>query len=138
MRTFHLRIYKADATFYEGEAESLVIPAVDGAYGVMANHENIVCAIIPGLLKYRIPGQEDRYAFVTEGMMRVEDNDVLIIVNAAEHPEDIDEAREREAEEAAREAMLQKKSVQEYALAEAALHRAIARLRVKEHEARRM
>ena len=71
-------------------------------------------------------------------MMRVEDNDVLIIVNAAERPEDIDEVRARAEEEAAREKMLQKKSAQEYALAEAALHRAIARLRVKEHEARRI
>ena len=136
MNTFHLRIYKASDTFFEGEAESVVIPAVDGAYGVMAGHENVVCAIIPGMLKYRQPGGEDQYAAVTAGMMRIEDNDVLIIVEAAERPEDIDEVRARAAEEAAREKMLQKKSMQDFALAEAALHRAIARLRVKEHQKR--
>ena len=75
-------------------------------------------------------------AAVSSGMMKVEKNDVLILVDSVERPEEIDEARaQREADEA-REAMLQKKSRQEYQLAQATLARAMNRLRVKAREIR--
>ncbi|MBR1691313.1 MAG: ATP synthase F1 subunit epsilon [Lachnospiraceae bacterium] len=129
--TFHLRIYEADGVFYEGEAELVVIPTVDGEFGVMAHHENMVVSIIPGMLKYRIAEEELRIASVSSGMMRVENNDVLVLVASAERPEEIDEARATEEERAAKEAMLQKRSLQEYILAEATLQRAVNRLKVK-------
>ena len=68
--------------------------------------------------------------------MKVEKNDVVILVDSVERPEEIDAARaQREADEA-REAMLQKKSRQEYQLAQATLARAMNRLRVKAREIR--
>jgi F-type H+-transporting ATPase subunit epsilon len=64
-------------------------------------------------------------------MMRVEDGEVLILVDSAEWPDEIDAERVKAKEAAAREAMLQKKSAREYTLAEASLKRAVARLKVK-------
>lgn len=130
-RTFHLRIYESSRTFLEGEAELVVVPTVDGEYGVMAHHENIVVSVLPGQLKYRMEGDGLRYASISSGMMRVENNDVLILVDSAERPEEIDEIRALTEEEEAREAMLQKRSIQEYVLAEATLQRAMNRLKVK-------
>ena len=129
--TFHARIYEADSCFYEGELESLVIPTIDGEYGVLANHYNVCIAVVDGLIKYTLEGGEVKYAAVSTGMMRMEDNDVLVLVDSAEHPEEIDANKAREKEIAAREAMLQKKSMREYALAEASLKRAVSRLRIK-------
>ncbi len=131
MNTFHARIYESDNTFYTGELENLVIPIFDGEYGVQAGHRNEVVAIVPGVLRYREAGGSDRYAAVSEGMMRIENGDVLVLVNSAEHPEEIDENRAELAKEEAREKMLQKKSMQEYVLAEASLQRAMSRLKVK-------
>lgn len=131
MNTFSLRIYEADDTFLIGEAEMVVVPTPDGEYGVMANHENMVVSIVPGMLKYRMTGQETKYASVASGMMRIEDNDVLILTEAAEHPEEIDMVRARRKEAEAREAMLQKKSIKDYYLAQATLIRSINRMRVK-------
>lgn len=131
MNTFSLRIYEADDTFLEGEAEMVVIPTVDGEYGVQANHENMVFSIVPGKLQYRLAGDKTRAAFVASGMMRIEDNDVLILTEAAEHPEEIDIARARRKEAEAREAILQKKSIKDYYLAQATLIRSINRMRVK-------
>ena len=71
-------------------------------------------------------------AAVSDGMMRVEDGEVLILVDSAEWPDEIDIERVKAKEAAAREAMLQKKSVREYTLAEASLKRAVARLKVKD------
>ena len=36
---FNLKVYEADNTFLKGEAELVVIPTIDGEFGVMAKHE---------------------------------------------------------------------------------------------------
>ena len=58
---------------------------------------------------------------------------MLVLVETAERPEEIDEARARAAEEEAREAMLQKKSYQEYRIAEIQLERELARLKLMDY-----
>ena len=131
MNTFSLRIYEADDTFLEGEAEMVVIPTLDGEYSVLANHENKVVCLVPGRLQYRLKGEETKDASVADGMMRIEDNDVLILTEAAEHPDEIDFERARRREAAAKEVMLQKKSMRDYTLAQATLIRSINRMRVK-------
>jgi F-type H+-transporting ATPase subunit epsilon len=128
---FKARIYEADGPFYEGELTSLIIPTRGGYYGIQARHRNFVIAIIPGVMKYRIPGDDKLYeASVSEGMVRIEDGDVLVLINTAERPEEIDEERSKARAEEAREIMLQKRSLQEYYSAEATLKRAMVRLRV--------
>ncbi|MCR5543422.1 MAG: ATP synthase F1 subunit epsilon [Eubacterium sp.] len=132
MKTFNCRIIEADNSFYSGEMVSLIVPALDGDYGVLAMHQNVVVAIIPGWLKFQTEDGEWHDAAVSDGMMRVEDGEVLILVDSAEWPDEIDIERVKAKEAAAREAMLQKKSVREYTLAEASLKRAVARLKVKD------
>ncbi len=130
MNTFQLQFYEAENPFYVGEVVSVTIPSSDGEYSIMASHSHMVLAIVPGLLRYRTPDGEEHLASVSEGILRVENNEALILVDAAEHPEEIDVNRAREREEIAREQMLQKKSLRDYYMAEAALQRAINRLKV--------
>ena len=47
MRTFHLRILAAERTFYDGACASLTVPTIDGSYGLMALHENVVMLSCP-------------------------------------------------------------------------------------------
>lgn len=131
MKTFQVYIFAADCVFYEGLCESLVVPTSQGQYGILANHSNMIAAIIPGMLTYRLPGEENKVAAVSAGLVKVENNEVLILVDSAERPEDIDENRARRAADDAKEALLQKRSIQEYRSAQANLARAINRLRVK-------
>lgn len=133
MNKFSLRIYEADNQFYLGDAVSMIVPTIDGFYGVQANHHNVVIAVQAGEIKFKVSEEDEEWktAFVSDGMMRIEDNDVLILIDSAEWPEEIDINRAREKEIAAREAMLQKKSLREFALAESSLKRAVARLRIK-------
>ena len=42
MATFHLKIIAYDKIFYDDEAVSIVLPAVDGEIQIMANHEEYV------------------------------------------------------------------------------------------------
>ena len=131
MESFQVHILAADQTFYEGPCVSLTIPASDGELGILANHSPMIAAVKPGTLRYQVPGEEPRLAAISPGMVKVENNDVLVLVDSAERPEDIDAVRaQREADEA-REALLQKRSRQEHQIAQATLARALNRLRVK-------
>ena len=131
MEPFQVHILAADQTFYEGPCLSLTIPASDGEQGILAHHSPMIAAVKPGTLRYQIPGEEPRLAAISPGMVKVEKNDVLVLVDSAERPEDIDTVRaQREADEA-REALLQKRSRQEHQIAQATLARALNRLRVK-------
>ena len=134
MDTFQVHILAADKTLYEGPCISLTIPASDGERGILAHHSSIMAAVVPGTLRYQPPGQPVQLLAVSPGMVKVEANEALVLVEAAERPEEIDEARARWEADQAREAILQKKSRQEYQLAQASLARALNRLRVKGRE----
>ena len=133
MNTFTLVVLAAEKPFYEGECTSLVIPTINGQYGVLANHHNMIVAIVPGTLKITDNNGEETLAAVSSGITKVEDNHVLILVDTIERPEEIDENRAKRSAEEAKEAILQKKSIQDYHAAQAKMARAINRLRVKKH-----
>lgn len=133
MDTFQVHILAADKTFYEGPCVSLTVPTSDGERGILAHHSAVIAAVQPGTLRYQVPGEEPRQAAISPGMMKVEHNDVLVLVDSAERPEEIDAVRAQREADKAREALLQKKSRQEHQIAQATLARALNRLRVKAH-----
>ena len=133
METFRVHILAADRSFYEGPCVSLTIPTSDGEQGILAHHSDMIAAVLPGTLRYRTPEGSVQLAAVSSGLVKIEKNEVLVLVDSVERPEEIDAARARRE---AREAMLQKKSRQEYQLAQASLARAMNRLRVKALEIR--
>ena len=129
---FPLHVLTATSPFYEGMCESLIIPTVDGRYGVLSGHSDTICAVVPGELYIRLPGGEMRVAACAAGIMKVEKGDVLVLVDSAIRPEDIDADRARRMADDAREQLLQKQSIEEYHAAQARLARALARLSVRE------
>ena len=131
MESFQVHVLAADRTFYEGPCVSLTIPTSDGEQGILAHHSDMIAAVLPGTLRYQVPDGPVQLAAVSSGMVKIEKNEVLVLVDSVEWPEEIDAARARREADEAREAMLQKKSRQEYQLAQATLARAMNRLRVK-------
>lgn len=89
---------------------------------------------MPGTLRYQTEEGKVLEAAVSGGIAKVENGEVLILVDTAERPEEIDIMRARRNADAAKEDLLQKRSIQEYRSAQAALARAISRLRVKHSE----
>ena len=126
---FRVHIVASDRDFFEGTCTSIRVPTVDGAVGLMAHHIDIVTALVPGEMWYRLPDGTENTAAVSHGLLRMEDNDVLILVDSAEHPEEIDMVRAKRAAEHAKEIMLQSKSWQEYLQTQASLSRAMNRLK---------
>lgn len=129
--TFQLRVLASDKPFYEGECVSLTISTQCGEQEFLAHHSNMIVAIVPGVLRGRFPDGSEQTAAVSGGLVKVEDNEVLVLVDTAERPEEIDANRAKRAEAQAREAILQKKSLQEYRTAQATLARELNRLKVR-------
>ena len=132
MNTFHVDVLEADQVFFEGECVSLVIPTDDGLYGIQAYHHNAIAPVKPGEMKITKADGEEIEASVSSGIVKIENNTVLVLVETAELPEEIDINRARRSEAAAREAILQKRSIREFNEAQAQLARAVSRLRVKD------
>ena len=130
MESFQVHILAADRTFYEGPCESLTIPTSDGEQGILARHSAMIAAVQPGMLRFQLPDQEPQIAAISPGMVKVEKNEVLVLVDSIERPEEIDAVRAQREADQAREIILQKKSRQEYQIAQGNLARALNRLRI--------
>ena len=132
--TFRLQIMASDHEVYDGDALSAVIPTLEGQVGILAHHSNVIMAIVPGLLEY-VPADENgtalerQYAVVSNGLLKVENNELMVLVDTAEDPNAVDEARAERAEARAREELKHSDTIREHAMAEAELSRAISRIR---------
>ena len=126
-KTFQLEIVTPERQFFTGPVESLMLPALDGEYGVLPGHEPVVTAVEPGEVRYKVDGVWHT-AVVTQGFAEIMSDYAVVLVATAERPEDIDEARARRAKERAEERLRQHESRQQYFRSKAALARATARL----------
>lgn len=126
--TFYLEIITPDRQFYTGPADSLIMPALDGEYGVQPGHEPVVTALRPGTVRFHAEGVRHEVV-VSDGFAEIMPDYVILLVSSAERPEEIDRARAERARERAEERLRQKQSIREYYLSKAALARAMARLK---------
>ena len=105
MREFNLHIIEADDDFYNGKCVSLVVPTTEGMIGILAMHENLVAAVTIGVIKYTLPDGTRCHAAVSNGLLKVENNEVLILVESCEDPSEIDVERAKREEQMAKEAL---------------------------------
>ncbi|HOR21555.1 MAG TPA: ATP synthase F1 subunit epsilon, partial [Ruminococcus sp.] len=109
----------------------LVITAIDGLIGIMAGHEPLVTALPTGELKYMVNGKW-QYAAISEGFIEVMPDHAIILADTCELPEEIDVKRAEEARARAEERLRQKQSIKEYYQTQAALNRAMNRLKLSQ------
>ena len=127
MNSFILNITASSGEFYQGSCESMVLPVKDGVYGVQAGHSPVLVAIHMGMLKFTVDG-EIREILVGDGIAEVTPTFVLLLVDSAERPEDIDKNRAEAARICAEERLQHKQSMHEYYQTKIALDRAMQRL----------
>ncbi|MHB8621612.1 MAG: F0F1 ATP synthase subunit epsilon [Chloroflexota bacterium] len=130
-----VEVVTAERKVLSDSADMVIAPSVDGTLGILPSHAPLIALLKPGELRLKKGGQETALA-VAGGLLQVDDNRVIVLADAAEHAEEIDEARAREAVERARQAMAEQRDRGNLAQVEAALERATVRVRVAEHRRR--
>jgi len=118
----------SDHMVFDGEGESLSLPTTEGSVGILAGHSNVIMAVVPGLLEYTADGIRHQEV-VSDGLLKVENGEVMVLVDTSEKPEEIDEARARRAEEKARRDLKRTNSNRDHAMVEAELSRALSRIK---------
>ena len=129
--TFYLEMVSPQDIFFSGNARQVILPGVDGAYGVLPNHEPMVTAIMAGIVRYQDEAGNWQEAVASDGCVEVMPERVIVLAATLERPEDIDRNRALAAKQRAEERLRQKQSQYEYYLTLAALARALARLKEK-------
>jgi F-type H+-transporting ATPase subunit epsilon len=130
-------IVTAERLVYSEEGvERLIVPGVEGELGVLTLHAPLLTMIQPGVMRIVKGGDEVEMA-ITGGFIEVRDNRVTILADAAERAEEIDVVRAEEARRSAQRLMEEKEAAVDLTRAEAALSRALARLRAVERRRRR-
>jgi F-type H+-transporting ATPase subunit epsilon len=97
-----LRIVSADRSLVDEQVDEVEIPGSDGYFGVLPGHTPLLALLGAGELWYR-QGQEKRYLSIAFGFAEVQPEQVTILAEVAERPDEIDitraEAARRRAEE---------------------------------------
>lgn len=133
MSTFRLKIITSRRIFYDGPCHILIIPALDGEKAIMAHHEEMIIAMRPGEMRLKFQEEEDwQYAAVGQGFCQIANNRAMLLADLIERPEEVDANRAREALERAQERLRQKQSIQEFHMTQAAMARALVRLKETE------
>ena len=133
MSKFYLKVISSNRIFYEGFCTCLISPSVDGEKAIMAHHEEVIVAVDNGEMRMqKEEGGEWSYAVLGKGFCMVANNRVTVLADTVERPEEVDANRAKEALERAQERLRQKQSIQEYHMTQAAMARALTRLKETE------
>jgi F-type H+-transporting ATPase subunit epsilon len=79
-----------------GEADEVVVPGVEGSFGVLPGHAPLLSLVGAGEVMYRT-GREEHHVAVSGGFAEVGPDHVTILTETAERPEEIDLDRARAA-----------------------------------------
>lgn len=126
----HLEIITPERIVFSEEVDFVVLPGAEGELTILPNHTPLFTKIRPGEVRLR-RGGKDFYLAVTGGFLEVApQSQVTILADYAVRSEEIEIARAEEAKRRAEETMREKKSEQEFIIAEAELRRALLELKV--------
>lgn len=124
-----LQIITAEREVFSGEVDALVAPGAAGQLGILPNHAPLMTVLQPGELLVRASG-DDSYLALSGGYLEVLGNQVIVLADAAEDVDEIDEARAQEALARAQERIASRASDIELEQAVASLRRAQVRVTV--------
>ena len=127
--TIHVDVVTAEEQIFSGEAEFVALPGEAGELGIYPKHTPLMTRIRPGAVRIKVVGQtEDEFVFVAGGLLEVQPDRVTVLADTAIRGADLDEAKASQAKKLAEDALVNKESKIDYAVAQAELSVAIAQL----------
>ncbi len=127
--TIQVDVVSAEEQIYSGPAEFVALPGEAGELGIYPKHTPLITRIKPGAVRIRVPGQADEeFVFVAGGILEVQPKTVTVMADTAIRGKDLDEAKANQVKKMAEEAMVNRESDIDYAVAQAELAIAVAQL----------
>ncbi|MCD6300055.1 MAG: F0F1 ATP synthase subunit epsilon [Dehalococcoidales bacterium] len=136
MATIRLDVITAERVVYSDDVDLVVVPGSEGQLGILPHHAPLMTTLQMGELWVRKGGEEFSLA-IHGGFLEVRPDRVIVLADAAEKAEEINIARAEEAKHRAEEALKHHPPEVDATRVEAALRRALTRLKVVEKRKRR-
>ena len=131
---FKLRVISPDRIFYEGEAIMLELNTIDGEVGIYKNHVPMTYIVAPGVMKITESEESVKEAALHSGFIQILQEEITVLAEAVEWPDEIDENRAKEAQIRAERRLAMKEANLNAQRAELALRRALTRQEVKQNK----
>ena len=103
--TIHVDIVSAEGAIFSGEARMVFAPAKMGDVGIAPRHAPLLTDLRPGEVRVQTGEGEEKFFYVTGGVLEVQPYLVTVLADSALRAEDLDEAAALEARERARQAL---------------------------------
>ena len=135
--TIQIEIVTPEKIVVQEEAQIVMAPGVMGEFGVLIGHTPFLTALKTGPVHYTDTQGVEHFVFVSGGFAEALPNKVTILAESAERRRDIDVERARDALGRAQKRLAEVRAKEEvdFARAQAALQRAIVRLKIAEGRA---
>lgn len=124
---FKLTIVTPDREFFNEEAEMVEFNTTEGEIGVYAGHAPLTVIVKPGILTIT-QGENVRNAALHAGFVQILPEEITILAEIIEWPEEIDRQRAEEAKQRAEGRIAEHSANIDLDRAQAALMRAVARI----------
>lgn len=127
-KLFRLEIISPERVFYEGDVSMLELTTSEGDIGIYAGHIPMTMVLMPGIATIKEPNGK-KEAAVHSGFLLIEGDQVTVLAEVAEWPEEIDVNRAKEAKVRAERRIASGEAGINRERAEFALKRSLVRLR---------
>lgn len=131
MKELNLEVTTPSKKALTGKVKSVTLPGTLGSFQVLYNHAPILSSLEIGIIKVVDESDKERYYATGGGTVEVLNNEVLVLAESFESPDDIDTERAENAKKRAEERLKNREEKIDETRAEAALKRAVNRLSVK-------
>ncbi|MDR0878088.1 MAG: ATP synthase F1 subunit epsilon [Treponema sp.] len=130
--SFPFEVHTPYRLFYSGQVESVTLTLIDGEICVYTHHSPFTAPVTTGILRVKDDKGVLHQAFITEGILEVKDHKTVLMIDAAERPDEIDYERACDAKKRAEETLAEGMLKFEVDNAKASLKRAEMRIKAWE------
>lgn len=131
---FHFQLVSLSGTKFDDDVEEVILPTLDGEIGVLKDHMPLVSVATTGAIVVRRNAKDrddQREYFATNGgVVEVSDNVLRVLVDEADHADDINEAEAEAAMERAKQLKAEAKDEISLEHAQSLMDRHAVRLQV--------
>ncbi len=129
MATMNVDIVSAEGEIFSGEAKMVYAPAAMGDIGIAPRHAPLLTNLRAGDLRVETPEGEEKFFYVTGGVIEVQPHLVTVLADSALRGDDLDEEAARIAQDTAEKELAGAKDKKDLEHAKLQLVEAAARYR---------
>ncbi len=75
----HLEIISPDKKLYEADVTSLILPGIDGSFGILDKHAPLISALKKGKIKVTDKASVKHVFEINGGVVEVQNNKVIVL-----------------------------------------------------------